>query len=75
MENDDYINFGDFARKELSMQCQYASYYISGIAGYPKLSNGLRIEGNLWDYHSLKIHKDDAMIFKERYEKWIKEMR
>jgi hypothetical protein len=65
--NDDYINFGDFVRKECGMQCQYASFYLKGIAGYPDLSKDLRLKGDLKDYHSILIHKDDAIEFKKRF--------
>jgi hypothetical protein len=70
-EDPDYINFGDFVRKECGMQCQYASFYLKGIAGYPNLSEGLRLKGDLKDYHSIMIHKDDAVIFEKRVKIYI----
>ena len=47
------------------MQAQYASRHISGL-DRPKLAEGLRIEGDPGDYHSLKIDKDDAEEFLRR---------
>lgn len=64
--NEDYIDFGDYCRKEIGIQCQYGSFYLRGIAGYPNLGEGLRYSGNSGDYHSIRIHKDDAPIFKKR---------
>lgn len=69
-----YINFGDFSRNALGMQCQYGSYYLLGLAGYPNLSHGLRIKGDpTRNYHAVEIHKDDAEILHQRIEKWRKE--
>jgi hypothetical protein len=65
----DYIDFGDFCRRVLDMQSQTGYYYLEGFHGYPKMKEGLRIIGkNDWDYHTLKIHKDDAKILKKRIE-------
>jgi hypothetical protein len=69
-EDEDYIDFGDFSRRVLKQQCQYGSRYLSGIGGYPNLSEGLRVKGKVSDYHSLKIHKDDAVILKKRVDAW-----
>jgi len=66
-DNKNYINFGDFARRELHMQSQYASHYADGIGGAPDFGKDLRIHrGRPGDYHTYKIHKDDAPIFKKR---------
>ena len=62
----DYIDFGDYCRKELGVTCQYGYYMLNGLAGFPELGKGLRVTGNERNYHSLRIHKDDAVIFKER---------
>jgi len=64
-DEEGFLNFGDIARGELGMQCQYASRYVSGL-DRPKLSDGLRIEGNPNNYHELRIHRDDAMEFIRR---------
>ena len=65
----EYINFGDFCRNEVGMQCQYGSHYLCGtIPGYENLGYGLRYLGNDSDYHKIIIHKDDAPIFKKRME-------
>jgi hypothetical protein len=66
---DEYIDFGDFCRKEVGIQCQYGSHYLCRLPGYPNLGEGLRYTGNGGDYHSIRIHKDDAPIFKGRMEK------
>jgi hypothetical protein len=74
-QDPDYINFGDYARKELNQQCQYASHYITGVAGYENLGKGLRLKKiDTGDYHDIMIHKDDAKIFKDRYHKYRKEI-
>jgi hypothetical protein len=67
---EDYIDFGDYCRKNLDMQCQTGYYYLEGLAGHPKLKDGLRVTGNTWNYHSIKIHKDDAEVFKQRISQW-----
>ena len=68
--DDEYIDFGDFARKVLKQQCQYASYYITGKHGDPNLGIGLRFKDiNTGSYHDIKIHKDDIGIFEQRYRK------
>jgi hypothetical protein len=62
-----YIDFGNFCRMELGMQSQYGAHFVEGIGGSPNLSAGLRIVNpNNWSYHTYKIHKDDAVIFKNR---------
>ena len=71
----DYINFGDFARKELNMQCQYASHYLRGLNGYPDLGKGLRFtNGKTGNYHEICIHKDDALVFKKRMGEYNKKL-
>jgi hypothetical protein len=67
---EDYIDFGDYCRKNLGIQCQTGYYFLEGLAGYPKLKAGLRVTGNTWNYHEIKIHKDDAEVFKQRIVKW-----
>lgn len=66
---DGFVNFGDVARNLLNMQCQYASYYVGGVASRPDLGEGLRIIGDAHNYHSLRIHKDDVVEFVQRVEK------
>ena len=74
--NNDFVNFGDVARKQLGQQCQYACRYTGVGPGwfpeYPDLGQGLRFKGNIGDYHSLEIHKDDVAEFVRRYEEWTK---
>jgi hypothetical protein len=67
-EASEYICFGDLSRNEMRQQCQYGSRYVHGrIDGYPNLAEGLRVEGNPFDCHSLRMHVDDVPIFMERY--------
>jgi hypothetical protein len=68
--DDDYINFGDFARNVLGQQCQYASRYTTGKHGDPNLGIGLRFKNlDTGNYHDIKIHKDDVKEFETRYKK------
>lgn len=62
----DYVPFGDVARQRLGMQCQYARHYLID----PELSQGIRWQGNIEDYHGLTIHKDDVETFVERALAW-----
>lgn len=71
IEDDQYIDFGDFSRSELGIQCQYGSYFVNGLAGHPRLCDDLRIlNRDSANYHSMKIHRDDAPILKERVNAW-----
>lgn len=64
----EYISFGDLSRSEMGLQAQYGSRYIHGkVGGYPNLAEGLRVEGDPLDYHSLRMHVDDASTFIQRY--------
>jgi hypothetical protein len=71
--DEDYINFGDFCRSEMGMQSQYGYYAFAGLTSYPILGKGLRTrclrDG---DYHTLRIHKDDAQEFKRRYDRYCR---
>ena len=68
-----YVDFGDVSRALLGQQSQYVSRYVDGILeGYPKLGEGLHVEGNSEDYHSMKIHKDDVTEFVGRYKDYRK---
>jgi hypothetical protein len=69
----DYIDFGDYCRAELGITCQYGYYLLNGLAGFPELGKGMRITGDAWNYHSLRIHKEDADIFKERMNELAKD--
>lgn len=71
MNENDYVNFGDVARKQMGQQCQYASRYFcqNWKNEYPMLGEGLRIIGNSNDYHSMKIHKDDVAEAVVRHKK------
>lgn len=54
MKQNEYVNLGDVCRRRLEMQCQYGSRYASTICSH------LRVKGDLGDYHSMTIHKDDV---------------
>lgn len=66
VDQDGMVDFGEMARSVLSQQCQYASYYVSGVAGRPRLADDLRVDGDEYNYHSLRIHQDDVRSFVER---------
>lgn len=66
VDSDGMMSLGDVARQVLQQQAQYVSYYLTGIAGYPKLGDGLRIQSDGFNYHSNRIHKDDAAEFVRR---------
>lgn len=71
-QNPDYLNFGDFARAIMGLQCQYAARYVDGkLDGWPNLGKGLRFIGNTNNYHSLRIHKKDADEFLKRHKECI----
>lgn len=55
MNNNDYVEFGDVARNNLNMQCQYASRYLE--------DSKVRYIGDVDDYHNLMIHKEDVEGF------------
>jgi len=67
--NEGFVPFGDVARQQIGMQCQYASGYILGEGRCPNLGDGLRFKN--WpntsgDYHSIEIHQDDVEEFVRR---------
>lgn len=67
MEKTEYVNFGDLARKTLNMQCQYASRYLTGVGGFPNLSDGIRWRAlDRGDYHTYEIHVEDVVTFVSR---------
>lgn len=69
---EEFINFGDYCRGTIGITCQYGYYLLEGLAGHPRMKDGLRITGDVHNYHSIRIHKDDAEIFKDRYWAWRK---
>ncbi len=64
----EYVSFGDVARKQLGMQCQYARKYLLD----PEIANGIRWTGEVNDYHGLMIHTDDVETFVTRAIAWRK---
>ncbi len=68
-EEKDYLNFGDYVRNTIGMQCQYAYRYLHGVNGNPALGKDLRTKRmDTGSYHDILIHKDDAPIFRQRLE-------
>lgn len=62
-----YVSFGDVSGF-LGQQSQYVCRYVDGMMEeYPKLGEGLRIEGTSDEYHFMRIHKDDVLEFVSRY--------
>lgn len=82
--DNEYVNFGNIARGQMGLQCQYGCRY-TGIGpegertdywaelGYPNLGKGLRFRGGTNNYHALEIHKDDVDEFARRFKKYINE--
>ncbi|HEX5447947.1 MAG TPA: hypothetical protein VFW90_01975 [Candidatus Saccharimonadales bacterium] len=65
-EADDYILLGEVADR-LGRQTQYTSYYLTGVAGYPNLGEGLDyIEDSGGNYHATVIRRSDAEKFISR---------
>jgi hypothetical protein len=66
-----FVDFGDVARGELQMQCQYASRYIRGRKdAEPALGEGLRFTHmDTGCYHDIKIHRDDVSTFVQRFKR------
>lgn len=62
----EFVDFGDVARQRLGMQCQYARDYLTE----PEISEGIRWQGDIEDYHGLTIHKDDVETFVARAVEW-----
>lgn len=68
-----FVDFGDVARGQLSMQCQYASRYIRGRERdkTPALGEGLRFERlDTGCYHDIRIHEDDVAEFVRRFNEY-----
>lgn len=62
----EYVSFGDMARELLNMQAQYAAYFLNGAGGLARIADDLRVKGQVGDYHSLQIHRDDVAVFVSR---------
>ena len=66
-DGDGYVEFGEISREVLREQCQHGSKYITGLSGYPKLAEGLRIKNSdPGNYHAITIHRDDVGEFIRR---------
>lgn len=67
----EFILLGDALRQEgINQQTQYASRHLTGVGEAALLSEGLRYDlsgfANGGDYHSIRIHPDDAAEFARR---------
>ena len=65
-----YVSFGDICRKKLFMLCQYGSAFLGKDSNRPNFGADLRIKGDVFDYHSLMIHKDDVATFVLRVQRY-----
>ncbi len=65
-QDENFVSFGDVARKRLGEQCQYARHFLADT----NLSEGIRWQGRIEDYHGLTIHKDDVETFVTRVQAW-----
>jgi len=64
-----FVSFWDISRELLWMQCQYGSRYARILENdsTPYCADWLRITWwENWNYHAMKIHIDDIVIFVER---------
>jgi cold shock CspA family protein len=67
---DPYISYADLCHRSLGTTSQAGAYYVSGLDPYPNLSEGIRIQGDVGMYHTLRIHRDDVERFVSRVKKW-----
>lgn len=77
MIENEWVSFGDVARRQCGEQAQYCSRYIDGRHGSPHLGAGLRFRAlypdadgtrtvDPLDYHCIEIHRDDVAEFVRR---------
>lgn len=69
--DEDFLDFGNIVRTHLGKQAQYGVRFVDGSDGYPKLGEGLRFQGDLLDYHTLAIHRNDVQTFLDRYQSYL----
>jgi hypothetical protein len=67
-----FVRFGDVSRRLLGKQCQYGVSFAFGdqSCNCPNLGEGLRITGDMGNYHDVKIHEDDIDEFVRRYKEY-----
>ena len=63
-----YVSFGDIAREQMDMQCQYAVRYLFPNQDRPYLGEAIRTTGTIMEYHGVKIHRDDIAEFLRRFQ-------
>ncbi len=64
-----FVKFGDVARNQIGMQCQYAVGYLDA-AKHPDLAAGVRWRGDLSDYHFVEIWDQDIEAFVITVQAW-----
>jgi hypothetical protein len=69
-KNPDFLNAGDFLY-ELG-QDQYVMRPLVNVFPdkYPNLGEGIRFQGSYDDYHNIKIHPHDILLYAEKYINW-----
>lgn len=63
----EWVDLGDVCRGRLSQQAQYGCRWSESVG------KGLRYQGDMRDYHAMKIHRDDVEEFVARVETYRKE--
>lgn len=66
-----YIDLGTVVHDMLDMQMQYAVRYLDSDK-YPTISAGIRWQGNLVDYHEIRIHSEDVNTFVKRVQEHLR---
>ena len=59
------ISFGRAAEEELNLLGQYATDYVDGLNGSPKLAEGL-VTGDPANWHSLRVTPENFVTFEDR---------
>lgn len=66
-EHQGYVNISEAL--EILGQSQYVARPLTNAFpdDYPNLGEGIRYEGTYDNYHSIRIHPDDVLLYAERY--------
>jgi hypothetical protein len=67
VDENSFIRLGEITHRIFGEQVQYISFHFDGSAEYVVLIYGLRVGKLNGNYHSYKIHKEDALTFIARY--------
>ncbi len=68
-DDDGYVGLGAVVART-NIQDQYLSRFVSGLDGYPVLSENLRFRGEPSEYYAMRIHQDDVDEFVRRIESY-----